>query len=409
MKKKITGVLVLLMVTALAFWAFAKGSRDPAQVYRFVSLDRGDIQSVVSATGTLGATTMVQVGTQVSGILSKIFVDFNDHVREGQVVALIDPTLLQIAVRNAEANLEKSQAQLDQANRDYGRAVALRGQQILSETDYGTAETNLATARASVKASAVALDQAKKNLAYATIYAPISGTVVERDVDVGQTVAASLSAPQLFKIAGDLSSMQILVSVDESDIGHIQEGQTARFKVEAYPTESFVGKVRQVRLQSAVVENVVNYTVVVDVPNADRRLLPGMTATVDFVLGSAHGALRTPNAALRIVPTAAMLAQVGGVQRDKTTATQSRGVAQSRGGRSSVARLFYLDPQGRLAAVRVKTGLTDGQFTQVEGDGLSVGMKVISGMNQATQDAASNPFQAQQRSSRPAGPPGPGF
>ncbi len=216
--------------------------------------------------------------------------------------------------------------------------MALRQQQIVSETDYGAAETNLATAKATVKAAAVALDQAKKNLAYATIYAPISGTVVERDVDVGQTVAASLSAPQLFKIAGDLSSMQILVSVDESDIGHIQEGQTARFKVAAYPNETFAGTVRQVRLQSAVVENVVNYTVVVDVPNADRRLLPGMTATVDFVLGSAHDVVRAPNAALRVVPSAAMLAQLGGGQKSQApagAAAQSRGTA--RGARAPLA------------------------------------------------------------------------
>ncbi len=411
MKKKIAVTLLALTIGAVSLWALTRTGQPATGAYRFVTVERGDIRSVVTATGTLSAVTTVEVGTQVSGILAKIFVDFNDPVQKGQVLALIDPTLLQIAVRNAEANLEKNQAQLNQATRDYERAMSLRQQQILSETDYSQAQTNLDMARAGVKSAAVALDQAKQNLTYATIYAPISGTVVERDVDVGQTVAASLSAPKLFTIAGDLARMQILASVDESDIGNIREGQTAEIKVQAYPAEAFTGKVRQVRLQSTTQENVVNYTVVVDVRNDDHRLLPGMTATVSFVVAQAADVLKVPNAALRVVPTAEMLAELrAGRTAQSGDQSKSRADGQSRTPRAGMGRLYSLN-NGRLAAIRVKTGLTDGKTTEVQGEGLKEGAQVIGGVTQGTAaQASSNPFQTQgARTSGRPGPGGPGF
>jgi HlyD family secretion protein len=409
MRKKIAASLAVAAAVAASLWAFTRTEGDSTGTYRFTAVDRGDVESVVSATGTLSAVTTVQVGTQVSGIVSKIFVDFNDKVRKGQVIARIDPTLLEIAVRNAEANRERSQAELDNAERNYGRAVALREQQILSETDYNEAQYNLDSARASVKSADVGLEQARRNLAYATIFAPVSGTVVERTVDVGQTVAASLSAPTLFTIAEDLTRMQMLTSVDESDIGHIRAGQPVRFTVQAYPNQGFTGTVRQVRLQSTTQENVVNYTVVVDVANEDGRLLPGMTATVRFVVGSARDVLRVPNAALRIAPDEQMKAELAGAKAGSPPAAgveRSTPVDHARTG-----KLFYVDEEGRLGVAEVRTGLSDGRVTEVEGPVLHPGLRVVSGLTGSAGSASasvSNPFPASgRRSGGP--PPGPGF
>ena len=396
MKKRVVASLAVVAVGAVSLWAFNRGGRERASTYRLATLDRGSVESVVSATGTLSAVRTVEVGTQVSGIVSEIRVDFNDRVTRGQVIALIDPTLLEIAVRNAEAALERSQAQLDQAERNHQRAIALREQKILSETDFNAAEYEHASARATVKSAEVGREQARRNLAYATIEAPVSGTVVERDVDVGQTVAASLQAPKLFTIAEDLAKMQMLASVDESDIGQIRAGQAVRFTVQAWPDDTFTGVVRQVRLQSKTKENVVNYTVVVDLRNDDGRLLPGMTASVRFVVASARDALRAPNAALRLVPTEAMRAEL------------PPGVLEA--GKS---RLFYLDAQGRLAVAPVRAGLTDGKLTEVEGPAVAEGLRVVTGTTgeaSLTANAGSNPFQSSSpQSGAPPPPPGPGF
>lgn len=396
MKKRIVASLAVVAAGAVSLWAFNRGGRERASTYRLATLDRGSVESVVSATGTLSAVRTVEVGTQVSGIVSEIRVDFNDRVTRGQVIALIDPTLLEIAVRNAEAALERSQAQLDQAEHNHQRAIALREQKILSETDFNAAEYEHASARATVKSAQVGLEQARRNLAYATIEAPVSGTVVERDVDVGQTVAASLQAPKLFTIAEDLTKMQMLAAVDESDIGQIRAGQAVRFTVQAWPDDTFTGVVRQVRLQSKTKENVVNYTVVVDLRNDDGRLLPGMTASVRFVVASARDALRAPNAALRLVPTEAMRAELppGALEAGKS-------------------RLFYLDAQGRLAVAPVRAGLTDGKLTEVEGPAVAEGLRVVTGTTGEASlgaNAGSNPFQASsQQSGAPPPPPGPGF
>jgi HlyD family secretion protein len=308
-----------------------------------------------------------------------------------------------------------------------------------------------------VKSAQVALDRARKNLGYTEIYAPIDGVVVQRNVDVGQTVAASLSAPQLFLIANDLSQMQILANVDESDIGQIHEGQDVRFTVQAYANQTFTGKVRQVRLQSATTENVVNYTVVVTVDNPKGTLLPGMTATVEFLTGSADNALIVPNAALRFRATPEMMAEAGVTNGAPRTAADSaawtarrdslrkareaaggnagggqfgggqaganRGGANAPGGngaagatrsrssgssRGGFAQLWYVGANGKPAVMRVRTGLSDGQNTQVMGQELKEGMQVIIGTSTATTTTSTtqtttSPFQQQRR-----GPGGPG-
>ncbi len=384
-------VLALVVLAGAGYGYWRRGAGDGALRYRFATVERGDVEYLVSSTGKLEPVTKVAVGTQVSGIISEILVDFNDQVQRGQIVARIDPTLLESAVRDAQANLARNLAQLQQLQSEYNRIEKLSRDGLVSQTEYDTAKYSLEVGRETVSSSEIALARAKQNLSYATIYAPISGTVIERNVDVGQTVAASFSAPQLFLIANDLRRMQILATVDESDIGRIREGQTVRFRVQAYPDRTFEGTVRQVRLQSTLVENVVNYTVVVDVENKDRLLLPGMTATVDFSVQTATDVLKIQNSALRFRPTAEMLATL----RESGGRRPHRSEAGGTG-----ARLWVLGADGNFSVIPIETGLTDGQWTEISGEGIEKGMEAIAGVISEEAPATSNPF---------AGPqPGPG-
>lgn len=416
---------VLTLVAILWFVMHSRASATPA--YRLATVERGNIQQTVSATGALSAVKTVQVGTQVSGQVAEIHADFNSLVKKGELLARIDPTLQQQAVRDAQAQLEKAQAQERQAQQEFNRNQPLFTQKFISASEFSTVQVNLSVAQAGVKSAQVTLDRAKQNLSYTNIYAPIDGVVVERNVDVGQTVAASLSAPQLFLIAQDLSQMQILAAVDESDISGIKNGQLVRFTVQSYTGRTFNGTVNQVRLQSKLTDNVVNYTVVVSLDNQDGKLVPGMTATVEFITGSATGVLTVPNLALRYKPTAEELAEAGIAATDTTrrraatgsastpaagaaaaaaaalaapTASQgaapagTRGVAgaatggaaaaqrprrSTTGGAGSIGTLYTLDKTGKLKAIRVRVGLADGQRTQVTSDSLVVGMQVIVG------------------------------
>ena len=429
MKKKIVlGVLVL--AAAAAAYAYFFGRQAEAVSYRFVALEQGDLEAVVTATGRLSAVTTVQVGTQISGLISALYVDFNDPVEKGQLIAQLDTTLLESNLRDAEAALDRQRAELRQAQRDYERISNLHSQGISPDADFNRVQHNMDIAAAGVKSAEASLSRARHNLAYATITAPVSGIVVERDVDVGQTVAASLAAPKLFLIANDLSQMQILASVDESDIGQIEEGQEARFTVKAYGERTFSGLVRQVRLQSSIEQNVVNYTVVVDVGNPDGLLLPGMTATVEFLVSQAEDVLKVPNAALRFRATDAMMAEL---RERRQREREQRGDAEGAmgmgpgGGRRGMAGgggpggggptpgrtptlLWFLDSEGRLDARPVRAGITDGQFTEVRGRDLEPGMQVIAGVTQVRQAAgSSNPFQLQQQPQQRRGPMSPGF
>ena len=282
-KIKVTAATAMVALFGGTAWLYKRADGKELPQYRTAAVTRASIKSTVSATGALGAVRTVQVGTQVSGQLAQIFVDFNDHVKKGQLLARIDPTLQQQAVEDAQAQLERAQATLTQAQDDYNRNKQLLDAKVITAQEFSTVQSNFSVQQATVKSAHIALDRAKQNLAYTSIYAPIDGVIVERDVDVGQTVAASLSAPQLFIIANDLSEMQILASVDESDIGVIKEGQPVQFTVQSYPGQTFTGSVEQVRLQSKTQDNVVNYTVVVGVKNDTQKLLPGMTATVTFL------------------------------------------------------------------------------------------------------------------------------
>jgi HlyD family secretion protein len=395
-KKRIAIIAGALIVVIAVVWFVVRSRTNATPAYRFATVELGNVQQTVSATGTLSAVKTVQVGTQVSGQVAEIHADFNDRVTKGQLLARIDPTLQQQAVTDAQAQLVKAQAQYAQAKAEYDRNQPLFAQQFISASEFSLVDVALSDALAGQKSAQVTLDKAKQNLSYTNIFAPISGVVVERDVDVGQTVAASLSAPQLFLIAQDLKQMQILAAVDESDIAAIKDSQVVNFTVQSYAGRTFVGSVGQVRLQSKLTDNVVNYTVVVTLDNADGALLPGMTATVLFITASATNVLIVPNLALRYKPTAAQLSAAGiapadtmrhAAAKDTTNpaappvgaAATARPKRTLTGGVGSAGTLYSLDPAGKLKAIHVRVGISDGQRTQVTGDSLAVGMQVIIG------------------------------
>ncbi len=302
MRKKIyiTAVTVLVLGIA-AFFLFFRGNRNEYTM-RFDKVSTGSLTVYVTATGTINAVTSVDVGTQVSGIVSRLYADFNSVVKEGQIIAQIDSTFLVQAVRDANASLERAKAQYQDSKRTLDREKMLLDKGLDSQANYDAALTGYESNVASLKQAEAALERAKINLSYATIYAPISGVVINRAVNVGQTVAASFSSPTLFTIANDLKKMQVQTTVDESDIGRVSIGQEASFTVDAYPDDKFTGVVSQIRLAPVTIQNVVNYTVIIDVNNDDLKLMPGMTANVRILVASRQNALRVPNMALRLQP-----------------------------------------------------------------------------------------------------------
>jgi HlyD family secretion protein len=310
-------VALVLVVGGVGVWYFVHASKPKATVrYETAKVERGRVVGKVTATGTLSALVTVQVGSQVSGRIQKLLVDFNSPVKKGQVIATIDPDLFKAAVEQARANhvaaqgnLVKSMAQADDAKRQYERSKELFERKLIAQADRDTAEANHFAAQAQVAANRGAVEQAKANLhqasinlRYCTIISPIDGTVISRNVDVGQTVAAALQAPTLFTIAEDLRKMQVDTSVAESDVGKLRAGLTATFTVDAYTSERFTGTVRQIRNAPQTVQNVVTYDAVIDVKNPDLKLKPGMTANATFIYADRDKVLKVPNAALRFKP-----------------------------------------------------------------------------------------------------------
>jgi len=445
MKRLVLTVSLIGVAAAVTAGFLLRGRSAATTSYRLVTVARGDVEATVSATGTLGAVRTVQVGTQVSGQIAELLADFNSHVHQGEVIARLDPTLLEQAVAQAQSDLEKAQANVEQTRFLADQTTRLHDAGSATDTDYRTALYNAAVAQTSLRASQISLERAQQNLRYATIRSPIDGIVIERDVDVGQTVAASLQAPQLFLIAEDLQRMQILASVDESDIGQIHTGQDVSFTVQAYTSRTFHGTVQQVRLASKTTENVVNYTVVVAVNNADGALLPGMTATVTFQVAREANVLKVANAALRFRPADASSTQTrttrsGGDSAARSAppgfaagaartggaagATRAAGAARASGALSvaqaagtlpaaAAGALWYLDASGRPARLHVRTGLSDGQSTAVFAPELREGMQVIAGVLSGRSEAAAtttrttNPFQSNQQRGGAGGPPRP--
>ncbi|MEK7775493.1 MAG: efflux RND transporter periplasmic adaptor subunit [Candidatus Zixiibacteriota bacterium] len=283
------------------YYAFRGNGASPV-TYQAQAIDRGDIVISISATGTLNAVTTVQVGSQVSGTIAKLYADFNSEVKDGQLLAQLDPTFLQATVSEQSANVERAVAQRNEAKRNMNRTNELLAKSLISQVESDAATTALETAEASLKQAEASLQRAKVNLRYATILAPIDGVVISRNVDVGQTVAASLSAPTLFTIANDLRKMQVQASVDEADIGQVKMGQQVTFRVDAFPNDKFSGTLSQVRLAPIISQNVVTYNVIIDVDNANLKLMPGMTATVTVEVARHDNVLRAPIQAIQFVP-----------------------------------------------------------------------------------------------------------
>lgn len=419
-KIKFTTAAVAFAMLGGTTWFYKRADGKEASVYHTTAITRASLKSTVTATGALQAVRTVQVGTQVSGQVSQLLVDFNDKVKKGQLLARIDPTLQTQAVQDAQAQLEKAQAQLTQAQDDYNRNKQLYDARVITASEFSTYQSNFSVQQASVKSAQIALDRAKQQLEYTNIYAPIDGVIVSRAVDVGQTVQSSFSAPELFLIANDLSNMQILASVDESDIGQIKVGQPVQFSVQAYPNQSFKGTVQQVRLQSTTADNVVNYTAVIGVENPNGKLLPGMTATVQFQTAEADNVLTLPNAALRLKPTQEMLDEVAKngtapatTKPDSATRAKMRaqymaanggrkpsgGRGAGQGTRPTTATLWYTDSTGTLHETRVRTGLTDGSRTEIQGKDIKEGMQIITSVGGAdaaapAASAGASPFQS---------------
>jgi HlyD family secretion protein len=407
-------VVAIVVVALIVVWqVLGRAGPEGDGRYEFVEVARGDIENVISSTGTLSAVGTVEVGTQVSGTIDRVLVDYNEHVRRGQVLAVLDTTQLVASVRDAEANVLRAQAQYDQAVRDHGRAADLFGQDLISEADFDDSETSVMTAEAGLLSAQAVLDRTRANLGYAVIRSPIDGTVIMRNVEEGQTVAASFSTPTLFVIAEDLSEMEIRALVDESDIGQVRVGQKVRFTVEAYIDEEFYGTVRQIWLQPQTIQNVVNYTVVVDAMNDRGLLFPGMTATADFFVEEVTDVLLVSNAALRFRPTEDMMEEVREAMKERFgSMSDGEGEAMRRrrggageggaagghpggagagghpgggapggmfgGAGEDAPRLWYLDENGRLAVAHIEAGATDGRSTEIiRGEGIEEGMQVI--------------------------------
>lgn len=400
MKRKWIIIIAVVLALGTATFFFLRSRSGSEQKYQSAEVTRGDLKATVTSTGTITAVGTVQVGTQVSGTVEEVYVDFNNHVQRGQLLARLDTRVLQSAVEDAQANLERVQAQYEAAREQYNRNKPLYDKKYISAIEFSQYRSGLEAAKASVTSAEVALGRAKTNYGYAEIRSPTDGTVIARTVEAGQTVAASLSTPTLFTIAQDLSQMQIEVSVDESDIGQIKEGQRATFTIQSQPDKTFDGLVKQIRLQSTVVQNVVNYTVVVTATNKDNLLLPGMTATVSFEVQSVKNVLTVPNAALRFQPPADALEGTTGArtgdsaarrartgQRDSSArqaapgdSTQRRDT--TRGSARSRGRVWTTDETGKLRMISVRVGLSDGQRTEISGPDVREGMTVITGIVQ---------------------------
>lgn len=360
-----TMVLVVIIAVAGAAYFYWHRSRQPtaAERYKTERLAVGDITQTVSANGTLNPVVLVSVGTQVSGTVKKLYADFNDHVEKGQILMQLDDSLFRAQVKQSEANVNSAQASLTLASANAARTRDLFAQEYVSKQELDQAEEAVKAAQAQLELSKAQLQKDRTNLGYTIIRSPVSGVVVDRQIDVGQTVAASFQTPTLFKIAQDLRRMQIDTSFAEADVGNIREAQVARFSVDAFPDKSFKGVVKQVRLNPTTQQNVVTYDVVVSVDNPDRILLPGMTAYVNITTAQRHKVLLIPNAALRFKP------QENGGQ---SGARQGRAERQE----DNRGTVYVLQDQ-RLKAVPVTTGITDNRFTEVLSGGVRAGDEVV--------------------------------
>lgn len=386
-KKKALVIAAVAAITALAVWLLSGGKKEEKITFDTAAVAPANIMNSITATGTIEPVTSVTVGTQVSGIVSKLFVDYNSVVKKGQVIAELDKTNLMSQLNTAKTQLATAQSQLNYQTANYKRYKTLFEKGLVAADDFDNAKLSYTQAKEQVASANEEVQRAQTNLGYATITSPIDGVVLSKSVEEGQTVAASFSTPELFTIAQDLTNMQVVADVDEADIGDVKEGERVSFTVDAYPDDTFEGEVKQVRQEATTTNNVVTYEVVISAPNADLKLKPGLTANVTIYTAERKGVLSVPSKALRFTPQKETVGKMKIVD-----AANAKNKVWTIEGNSIVAH-------------KVNIGMTDGTNTQIVG-GIAEGTKVITGLN-VMGGEEKMPMEAQgEKSPFAPGPPG---
>lgn len=386
-KKKTLVIVAVAAIAALAVWLLSGGKKEEKITFDTAAVAPANIMNSITATGTIEPVTSVTVGTQVSGIVSKLFVDYNSVVKKGQVIAELDKTNLMSQLNTAKTQLATAQSQLNYQTANYKRYKTLFEKGLVAADDFDNAKLSYTQAKEQVASAKEEVQRAQTNLGYATITSPIDGVVLSKSVEEGQTVAASFSTPELFTIAQDLTNMQVVANVDEADIGDVKEGERVSFTVDAYPDDTFEGEVKQVRQEATTSNNVVTYEVVISAPNADLKLKPGLTANVTIYTAERKGVLSVPSKALRFTPQKETVGKMKIVD-----AANAKNKVWTIEGNSIVAH-------------KVNIGMTDGTNTQIVG-GIAEGTKVVTGLN-VMGGEEEKPMEAQGESSPFApGPPG---
>ena len=386
-KKKTLVIVAVAAIAALAVWLLSGGKKEEKITFDTAAGAPANIMNSITATGTIEPVTSVTVGTQVSGIVSKLFVDYNSVVKKGQVIAELDKTNLMSQLNTAKTQLATAQSQLNYQTANYKRYKTLFEKGLVAADDFDNAKLSYTQAKEQVASAKEEVQRAQTNLGYATITSPIDGVVLSKSVEEGQTVAASFSTPELFTIAQDLTNMQVVADVDEADIGDVKEGERVTFTVDAYPDDTFEGEVKQVRQEATTTNNVVTYEVVISAPNADLKLKPGLTANVTIYTAERKGVLSVPSKALRFTP-----------QKETVGKMKIVDVANAKN------KVWTIEGNS-IVAHKVNIGMTDGTNTQIVG-GIAEGTKVVTGLN-VMGGEEEKPMEAQGESSPFApGPPG---
>ena len=386
-KKKTLVIVAVAAIAVLAVWLLSGGKKEEKITFDTAVVAPANIMNSITATGTIEPVTSVTVGTQVSGIVSKLFVDYNSVVKKGQVIAELDKTNLMSQLNTAKTQLATAQSQLNYQTANYKRYKTLFEKGLVAADDFDNAKLSYTQAKEQVTSAKEEVQRAQTNLGYATITSPIDGVVLSKSVEEGQTVAASFSTPELFTIAQDLTNMQVVADVDEADIGDVKESERVTFTVDAYPDDTFEGEVKQVRQEATTTNNVVTYEVVISAPNADLKLKPGLTANVTIYTAERKGVLSVPSKALRFTP-----------QKETVGKMKIVDVANAKN------KVWTIDGNS-IVAHKVNIGMTDGTNTQIVG-GIAEGTKVVTGLN-VMGGEEEKPMEAQGESSPFApGPPG---
>lgn len=386
-KKKALVIAAVAAIAALAVWLLSGGKKEEKITFDTAAVAPANIMNSITATGTIEPVTSVTVGTQVSGIVSKLFVDYNSVVKKGQVIAELDKTNLMSQLNTAKTQLATAQSQLNYQTANYKRYKTLFEKGLVAADDFDNAKLSYTQAKEQVASAKEEVQRAQTNLGYATITSPIDGVVLSKSVEEGQTVAASFSTPELFTIAQDLTNMQVVADVDEADIGDVKEGERVSFTVDAYPDDTFEGEVKQVRQEATTTNNVVTYEVVISAPNADLKLKPGLTANVTIYTAERKGVLSVPSKALRFTP-----------QKETVGKMKIVDVANAKN------KVWTIEGNS-IVAHKVNIGMTDGTNTQIVG-GIAEGTKVVTGLN-VTGGEEKMPMEAQgEKSPFAPGPPG---